>query len=127
MAGALKAFLSRSYIPVCLTLTIPCLILRGISIIPQLILSGLGNILIVIMPVSLQKIEFPFPSSNDMQQIGTNSLFGILSRVLRYIVAGEVYLTSLLPARVTFLICALAAGFIAFLFSFVQDTNGKLD
>jgi hypothetical protein len=127
MAGALKAFLSWSYIPVCLTLTIPCLILWGRPIISQLILSGLGNILIVIIPVSLQKIELPFPSSSDMQQLGTNSLLEILSMVLLYIVAGGVYMTSLLPARVTFLICGLAAGSIAFLFSFVRDTDGKLD
>jgi len=122
MTGALKAILSRFYIPVYLLLTIPCVILWGISIIPQLILSGLGNILIVMLSVLFQKMELPFTKARDMQQKGTNSLMAILSMILMFIIAGGIYLTSFLPGWVTFLICGLASGLIVLIFRYVRKS-----
>jgi hypothetical protein len=122
MTGALKAILSRFYIPVYLILTIPCVILWGISIIPQLILSGLGNILIVMLSVLFQKMELPFTRARDMQQKGTNTLMAILSMILMFITAGGIYLTSFLPGWVTFLICGLASGLIVLIFRYVRKS-----
>jgi hypothetical protein len=122
MTGAIKAILSRFYIPVYLFLTIPCLILWGISIIPQLILSGLGNILIIMVPVLFQKMELPFTRARDMQQKGTNSLLAILSMVLMFITAGVVYFTTFLPDWVTFLICGSALGLIVLIFRYVRKS-----
>ena len=122
MTGALKAILSRFYIPVYLLLTIPCIILWGISIIPQLILSGLGNILIVMLSVLFQKMELPFTRARDMQQKGTNTLIAILSMILMFITAGGVYLTSLLPLWVTLLICGFALVLIVLIFRYVRKS-----
>jgi len=122
MTGALKAILSRFYIPVYLLLTIPCVILWGMSIIPQLILSGLGNILIVMVPVLFQKMELPFTRARDMQQKGTNSLFAILSMILMFIIAGFVYLTSFIPGWVSYLICIFVSGLIVLIFRSVRKS-----
>ena len=122
MTGAIKAILSRFYFPVYLLLTIPCVILWGISVIPQLILSGLGNILIVMIPVLFQKMELPFTRARDMQQKGTNSLLEILNMVLMFITAGVVYFTTLLPGWVTFLICGSALGLIVLIFRYVRKS-----
>ena len=122
MTGALKAILSRFYIPVYLILTIPCVILWGISIIPQLILSGLGNILIVMLSVLFQKMELPFTKARDMQQKGTNSLMAILSMILMFITAGGIYMTSFLPGWVTLFICGLASGLVVLIFRYVRKS-----
>jgi hypothetical protein len=116
MTGALKALLSRFFLPVYLVLTIPCLILWGISIMPQLILSGLGNIMIVMIPVLFRKMELPFTHARDMQQKGTNSLLAMFSMMLMFAVAGAVYATSFLPVWITFIICGFAFGLVMIIF-----------
>ncbi len=122
MTGALKAIFSRYYIPVYLLLAIPCIMLWGVSIIPQLILSGLGNILIVMLPVLFQKMELPFTRARDMQQKGINSLLAILSMALMFITAGVVYFTTFLPGWVTFLICGSSAGLIVLIFRYIRKS-----
>jgi ABC-2 type transport system permease protein len=122
MTGAFKAILSRFYFPVYLILTIPCIILWGISIMPQLILSGLGNILIVMVPLLFQKMELPFTQARDMQQKGTNSLLAILSMILMFIVAGVVFITSLLPGWICYLICGFASVLIVLIFRSVRKS-----
>jgi ABC-2 type transport system permease protein len=122
MTGALKAIFSRYYIPVYLLLTIPCVILWGVSIIPQLILSGLGNILIVLLPVLFQKMELPFTRARDMQQKGINSLLALLSMVLMFITAGVVYFTTFLPGWITFLICGSTLGLIVLIFRYIRKS-----
>ena len=122
MTGALKAILSRFFIPVYLLLTIPCIILWGATIMPQLILSGLGNILIVMLPVLFQKMELPFTRARDMQQKGTNSLLAILSMALMFITTGVVYFTSFLPGWVTFLICGSTLGLIVLIFRYIRKS-----
>jgi hypothetical protein len=122
MTGALKAILSRFFIPVYLLLTIPCIILWGATIMPQLILSGLGNILIVMLPVLFQKMELPFTRARDMQQKGTNSLLAILSMALMFITTGVVYFTTFLPGWVTFLLCGTTLGLIVLIFRYIRKS-----
>jgi ABC-2 type transport system permease protein len=122
MTGSLKALLSRFFLPVYLALTIPCLILWGISIMPQLILSGLGNIMIIMIPVLFQKMELPFTRARDMQQKGTNTLIAIFSMILMFIVAGAVFATSFLPAWITFIICGFASGIVVVIFRSVRKS-----
>jgi len=122
MTGALKALLSRFFLPVYLALTIPCIILWGLSILPQLILSGLGNILIIMIPVLFQKMELPFTRARDMQQKGTNTLLAIFSMILMFIVAGVVYATTFLPVLITIIICGFTLGLVMIIFRSVRKS-----
>jgi hypothetical protein len=122
MTGTLKAILFRFYIPVYILLTIPSLLLWGLPVLPQVILSGLGNIMIVIVPVLFQKMELPFTKAREMQQKGINTLLAIFSMILMFIIAGFVYLTSFLPLWVTFLICGLASGLIVLIFRHIRKS-----
>jgi hypothetical protein len=126
MTGTLKAILFRFYIPVYILLTISSILLWGLPVLPQVILSGLGNIMIVIVPVLFQKMELPFSKAREMQQKGTNTLLAIFSMILMFIIAGFVYLTSFLPVWVTFLICGLCAGFVVLIFRTIRNQNFKM-
>jgi ABC-2 type transport system permease protein len=122
MTGALKAQLSRFFLPVYLAMTIPCIILWGISIMPQLILSGLGNIMIVMITVLFQKMELPFTRARDMQQKGTNSLLAIFGMILMFILAGAVYTTSFLPAWISYIICGIVLSLVVLIFRSVRKS-----
>jgi ABC-2 type transport system permease protein len=126
ITGVLKAMLFRFFIPVYLLITIPAVLLWGPSIIPQIVLSALGNILIILVPRFLQKKELPFTQPRDMQQKGTNSLMAIFGMILMFMVAGAVYLTSLLTTWISVLICLLASGLIVLIFSKIRKISSKL-
>jgi hypothetical protein len=126
ITGVLKAILYRFFIPVYLLITIPSVLLWGPSILPQIVLSALGNILIILILRVLQNNELPFTQPRDMQQKGTNSLKAIFGMILMFLVAGAVYLTSLLSIWITILICLIASGFIILLFNSIRKIRFKV-
>lgn len=123
LTGAVKAILLKFFIPVYLIITIPSILLWGSSVFPQIVLSCLGNLLLVIISISLQKMELPFTRLREMQQKGTNSLMAIFSMILMLFIAGFVYMTSFLPGWITFLICGLVAGLITLMFRFIRKKS----
>jgi len=123
LTGAVKAILLRFFVPIYLLILIPSILLWGSSVFPQIVLSGLGNVLIVLIVILFQKMELPFTQLREMQQKGTNSLIAILSMILMFLIAGFVYLTSFLSGWITFLICGSVAGLIVLMFRYIRKKS----
>ena len=121
LSGAVKAMLVRFFLPVYLLVTIPAVWLWGIKIFPQIVLGGLGIVLLILLTVKLQKMELPFTQMREMQSKGTNSLMAILSMILIGVLSGLIYLTSFISGWITFLICGLVAGLIVLMFRAVRN------
>jgi hypothetical protein len=122
MTGAVKAILFRFFIPVYLLLIIPSLLLWGASVLPQVVLSCLGNTMIILLAILLQKRNLPFTQVREMQQKGTNSLLAVFSMIFMFIIGGFVYATSFLPGWITVLICAMVAAIIVLTFRFIRKS-----
>jgi ABC-2 type transport system permease protein len=126
LTGAIKAMLARFFLPVYLLVTIPALWLWGINIFPQILLGGLGIILLILITILLQKMELPFTQLREMQQKGINSIMAVFSMILMGIIAGLVYLTSLISAWITFLICGIVAGLIVLSFRSIRNKQYRI-
>lgn len=122
LTGAVKAILFRFIIPIYLLITIPSILLWGSSVFPQIILSGLGNVLLVLIAIIFQKMELPFTQVREMHQKGTNSLRAILNMILMFLLVGFVYATSFLSGWITILICGLVAGLIVLILRFIRKS-----
>jgi hypothetical protein len=120
LTGAVKAILCRFFIPVYLIITILSMVLWGPTVLPQVVLSGLGNIMIALVGTIFQKKELPFTQVREMQQKGTNSLLAIFSMILMFIMGALVYATSLLNGWITFLICGIVSGILVLMFRFIR-------
>lgn len=116
MTGALKAILAKFITPLYILIIVPLIFLWGFAILPQLVLSYLGNILIILIGILIIKKELPFTCAREMQQKGINSIIAFLSMVFMFIIAELVYLTSYLYGVVTLLICCFIYGLIILLF-----------
>ena len=122
MTGAIKAILFRFFVPVYLLLTIPSILLWGPSVLPQIALSGLCNIIIILIAIIARKNKLPFTEAREMQQKGTSSILAIFSMILMFITGGIVYLTSFFPALITSMICLVIAGLVALMFRFIRKS-----
>jgi hypothetical protein len=101
-------------------ITILSVLLWGPGVFPQIALSGLGNILLILIVIILQKMKLPFTQARDMQQKGTNSIAAIFSMLLMLLLAGLIYLTISISVWITFLICGVAAGLIVLMFTIIR-------
>ena len=120
LTGSVKALLFKFFVPIYLLITIPSILLWGSAFLPQIVLIGLGNILLTLTAILLQKMVLPFTRLREMQQKGTNSIIAIFSMILMLMVGGFAYLTSFLSGWITFLICGSAAGLIVLMFRFIR-------
>jgi len=120
LTGSVKALLFKFFVPIYLLITIPSILLWGSAFLPQIVLIGLGNILLTLTAIVIQKMVLPFTRLREMQQKGTNSIIAILSMILMFMVGGFAYLTSFLSGWITFLICGSAAGLIVLMFRFIR-------
>jgi hypothetical protein len=107
LTGSIKVILTKFLLPVYMIVVIPVTILWGLAIIPQVLLSLLGNILLVLIVVAFQDTILPFTRMREMQQKGINSLRSILSMILMFGVATGIYMTRLLPFWLTIPLCLL--------------------
>jgi ABC-2 type transport system permease protein len=122
MTGAIKALLVRFCIPMYLLVIIPSLLLWGPSVFPQIILSSLCNVFIILMLPIFQKNGLPFTQPREMQQKGTNSLIAIFGMVLMFMMAGLLYISTFLPAGASFLISILISGIIILIFRHIRKS-----
>jgi len=120
--GVLKAILFRFFIPVYLIITVPSILIWGLSIIPQIVLSALFNVFIILISCIIKKKELPFSQTREMQQKGANTIMAIFSMTLMFMIGGIVYLTSTFYGWITFLICGLMALLIDYMFRFIRKS-----
>jgi hypothetical protein len=121
LSGAVKAMLVRYCLPVYLVVTVPALWLWGLKTLPQILLSGFGIVLLILFSLIIQKMELPFTEIREMQKKGTNSLMAIFNMILIGLLAGLLYLTSLISIWITCIICFLAAGLIVLFFRVLRN------
>jgi ABC-2 type transport system permease protein len=121
LAGAVKAMLHKFLTPVYLIMIIPAIWLWGFIIIPQIILAALGNILLILLPLLVQKTELPFTLVREMQRKGMNSVTAFLSMILVGVLAGLLYLTSTFSSWITLIICLLFMTGVILLFRVVRN------
>lgn len=126
LTGAVKAMLMRFFLPVYLLVTITSVWFWGIDFFPQIVLSGLCNILLILITIIFQKMELPFTQLREMQQKGANTITMIFSMIIMFLIAGLVSLTSLISGWITFLICGLFAGLIVLMFKAVRTKNYRI-
>jgi hypothetical protein len=121
LSGAVKAMLVRYCLPVYLVVTVPALWLWGLKTLPQILLSGFGIVLLILFSLIIQRMELPFTEIREMQKKGTNSLMAIFNMILIGLLAGLLYLTSLISIWITCIICFLAAGLIVLFFRVLRN------
>jgi len=127
LTGAVKSMLMRFFAPLYLIVTIPAVWLWGLQMIPQILLGGLGVVMLIIFTIVLQRMDLPFTQPREMQRKGSNSITSIISLILMALLTGLIYGTSLIPVWVTILLCGLFAVFIFLLFSSVRRWKFKMD
>jgi ABC-2 type transport system permease protein len=103
LSGAVKSMLVRFFLPVYAFISVPALLLWGLKTLPQIMLGGFGIVVLIVLPLLLQKPELPFTQVREMQRKGTNSLIAIFSMILVAVLAGVLYFTSHLPPWVSYL------------------------
>lgn len=122
VSGALKAILFKFFTPVYILISVPLLLLWGWSVLPQILLSYLCNILIILIAILIIKKELPFTHPREMQQKGMNSIIAFLIMIFMFLIAGLVYFTSSLDGFITILICCLVYGLIFLIFRHIRKT-----
>jgi ABC-2 type transport system permease protein len=127
LTGAVKSMLMRFFAPLYLIVTIPAVWFWGYKMVPQILLGGLGVIMLVLFTIILQRMDLPFTQPREMQRKGTNSITAIISMIMMGLLTGLIYGTSLIPAWVTSLLCGLFAVSIFLLFSSVRRWKFKMD
>jgi ABC-2 type transport system permease protein len=120
LTGAVKAMLTKFFIPVYLFISLFSLSVWGINMFPQIVLGGMGITLLIVITLLFQRMTLPFTRIREMQQKGTNTIMAFFSMLMIGLLAGLVYLSSLIPGWITFLICGSAAGLIALAFRTVR-------
>ena len=120
VSGALKAILFKFFTPVYILISVPLLLLWGGSVLPQILLSYLCNILIILIGILILKKELPFTHPREMQQKGMNSIIAFLIMIFMLLTAGLVYFTSSLAGLITILICCLVSGLIFLIFRHIR-------
>jgi hypothetical protein len=121
LSGAVKAMLIRYCLPVYLLITLPALWMWGLKTFPQVLLGGFGIVLLILLTLIIQKMELPFTQIREMQKKGANSLMAIFNMILIALLAGILFLTSLISVWVTCLICIFAAGMIFLFFRVLRN------
>jgi ABC-type multidrug transport system fused ATPase/permease subunit len=121
LSGAVKAMLVRYCLPVYLLVTVPALWLWGLKTLPQILLGGFGIVLLILFSLIIQKMELPFTEIREMQKKGTNSLMAIFNMILIGLLAGLLYLTSLISIWIACIICFVAAGLIVLSFRVLRN------
>jgi ABC-2 type transport system permease protein len=126
MTGSLKAIILKFFTPLYFLTVIPLILLWGIGVLPQIILSFLCTILIVLAGFLIMKKELPFTRAREMQQKGMTSLIAFFSMIFMFLIAWFVYLTTHFYAVITILICCLVLGLIALIFRHFRKAVYKL-
>jgi ABC-2 type transport system permease protein len=121
LSGAVKAMLVRYCLPVYLVIIVPALWLWGLKTFPQILLGGFGIVLLILLTLTIQKIELPFTLIREMQKKGMNSIIAIFNMILVGVLSGLLYLTSLISVWITCIICTTAAGLIVLLFRVLRN------
>lgn len=121
LSGAVKAMLVRYCLPVYMLITFPVLWLWGLKTFPQILLGGFGIVLLILLTVIIQKMELPFTQIREMQKKGTNSLMAIFNMILIGLLAGLLYLTSLISVWIAYIVCLVAAGLIVLFFRVLRN------
>jgi hypothetical protein len=121
LSGAVKAMLVRYCLPVYLVVTVPALWLWGLKTLPQILLGGFGIVLLILFSLLIQKMELPFTQIREMQKKGTNSLIAFFNMILIGLLAGLLYLTSLISVWITCIICFVAASLIFLFFRVLRN------
>ncbi len=116
MTGALKAVLLKFLTPLYFLIAIPLIFIWGPAFVPQIILTFLFCILVILIGILVMKKELPFTCSREIQQKGNNSIVAFISMIFMFLTAGLVYFTSHLFVLITILICCLIYGLIVLLF-----------
>ena len=120
LTGAIKVMLWKLLIPFYLIITIISLWIWGLDLIPQIVLSGLSIIQFILITIIFQKVKLPFTQGREMQEKGSLTLKGLFGMIFMFLQVGVLYLTSLIPWWVTFLLCGLLAEFIILSFKRVR-------
>ena len=123
MTGALKAILLKFVTPLYFLIVVPLIFLWGFAVLPQIILSFLCNILVILIGILIVKKELPFTRDREMQQKGINSIMAFFSMIFMFIMAELVYLTLHLYGVITILICCLISGLIILLFRHLRNVR----
>jgi ABC-2 type transport system permease protein len=127
LSGAVKAMLVRYCLPVYLLITVPALWLWGLKTFPQILLGGFGIILLILLTLIIQKMELPFTQIREMQKKGMNSIIAIFNMILVGLLAGLLYLTSLISVWIAWLICGLIASLIVLFFRMVRNKKFSIN
>jgi ABC-2 type transport system permease protein len=126
LSGAVKAMLVRYCLPAYLVVTVPALWLWGLKTLPQILLGGFGIVLLILFTLIIQKMELPFTQIREMQKKGTNSLIAIFNMILIGLLAGLLYLTSLISVWIACIICLVVAGLIVLFFRVLRTRKYSL-
>jgi ABC-2 type transport system permease protein len=127
LSGAVKAMLVRYCLPVYLLITVPALWLWGLKTFPQILLGGFGIILLILLTLIIQKMELPFTQIREMQKKGMNSIIAIFNMILVGLLAGLLYLTSLISVWIAWLICGFIASLIVLFFRMVRNKKFSIN
>jgi ABC-2 type transport system permease protein len=125
ISGATKAMLAKFLIPIYIIITIPSVLLWGIPFVSQILLSVLGNILLVLIIVSTRETLLPFTRVREMQQKGINTIRGIFSMIFMVMMAGLIYATRFIPIWITVAICSIVYCCIILIFRSVRKRKIK--
>jgi hypothetical protein len=116
LTGAIKSMIMRFYIPLFLIVAIPSVWFWGVGMVPQIVLSGCGIIMLLLLVIMLQGMELPFTQPREMQRKGANTITAILSMILMGIFSGVVYGTTFIPLWATLILIMLFGSFTLMLF-----------
>ena len=125
ISGATKAMLTKFLIPIYFIIAIPSMLLWGLTFAFQILLSVLGNILLVLVIVSTRETLLPFTRVREMQQKGLNTVRAIFSMIFMVMMAGLIYATKLIPVWITAAICGIVYCCIIFIFRSIRNRKFK--
>lgn len=121
LTGAVKAMIVRFCLPVYLLITLPALWLWGLKTFPQILLGGFGIVLLILLSIIIPRLELPFTQIREMQNKGMNSLMAIFNMILIGLLAGLLYLSSLISVWIAYIICGVAVSLIVLFFRVVRN------
>jgi hypothetical protein len=121
LTGAIKAMIVRYFLPVYLLIALPALLLWGIKTFPLILLGGFGLVLLILLSFLIPNLELPFTQVREMQKKGMNSFLAFFNMILIALLAGLLYLTSLISVWIAYIICAVAASLIFLFFRVVRN------
>lgn len=116
LTGAVKSMLMRFFVPLFSVIAVFTVWLWGINLVPQIMLSFCGIIMLTLMAIIIQKMDLPFTQQREMQRKGSSTITAILNMILMGILSGLVYGTTFIPLWATTILFLLLAGLDLFLF-----------